>query len=405
MINNYAKLIIKQGVNLQQDQELLIQGSVECKDLIRELVKEAYLIGAKDVVVNYLDDVISKLKYENRPVEQFETVPSYIPELFNEYAKRGAAVITITSSDPEAMKGIDPKKISTSRVAQRKACDVFYDALDAGVNRWCVVAAPSLGWANKVFPDVSDDEAVEMLWQAIFKATRADQKDPIDAWDKHHESFEEKVNILNTSDIDYLHFTNEKGTDLKVGLVENYLFAGGASYTTDGIRNFANIPTEEVFAAPHKYKVNGIVYSSLPLNHNGCLVEDFTIEFKDGKIVNYDAKVGKEVLTSIIDTDEGASYLGEVALVPYHSTISEMGVLFYNTLFDENASCHLAIGKGYAECIENGLNMSREELEAVGVNDSLTHVDFMFGTPDLKVVAYLKDGTTKDVFIDGDFAF
>lgn len=405
MLKKYAELIVKQGVNLQKNQELVIDASIESYELVREVTKAAYAIGAKDVIVHYTDEKITRLRYENCPIEHFQEVPQYLVELKNQYALRHAAVVSIHSSDPEAMKGIDPMKIQTWSMAVHKACQTFYDHLDLGIDRWCIVAAPSVAWANKVFPDMSDKEAVQALWQAIYKATRCNQDNPIEAWNEHRRSFERRVGILNDKKIKSLHYTNSLGTDLTIELNQGYLFAGGGSYTTDGIYSFPNIPTEEIFTSPNKDQVNGVVYSSMPLNYNGNLIDEFSMTFENGRIVDYQAKQGYDVLKSIIETDEGSHYLGEVALVPYDSPINNMGILFYNTLFDENASCHLAIGKGFSECIENGLKMDKKQLFEKGINDSLTHVDFMIGTKDLSIVAKCEDDSEFVVFKDGNFAF
>jgi aminopeptidase len=273
------------------------------------------------------------------------------------------------------------------------------------IDRWCIVGAPSLKWANKVFPDMSDEEAMEALWNAIYHVTYVDTEDPIATWDKHRQSFEERVKILNEMKIKTLHYTNDLGTDLYVSMNKGYLFAGGGSYTTDGVYSFPNMPTEEIFSSPDYLKTEGIVYASMPLNYNGSLVEDFYIRFKDGRAVEYDAKSGRDTLASIIESDEGAHYLGEVALVPYDSPIRETGILFYNTLFDENAACHLALGKGFSECIEGGYDMNFDQLKEKGVNNSVTHVDFMIGTKDLSITAITEDGEEKPIFINGCFAF
>ncbi len=405
MLKKYAELIVKQGVNLQKGQELVIDASIECYALVREIAKWAYQVGAKDVIVHYTDETISRLRYEHCPVEHFETVPEYLVALRNQYALKYAAIVTITSTNPEAMKGIDPMKISAWSKAVQQQCQTFYDHLDLGINRWCIVGAPSVAWANKVFPDMSNQEAVNALWQAIFKVTRCDSDDPVEAWNVHRRSFERRVKILNEKKIKTLHYRNHLGTDLVIGMNQDYLFAGGGSYTTDGIYSFPNIPTEEIFTSPCKDDANGIVYSSMPLNYNGNLVDEFYIKFQNGRIVDYGAKKGYEILKSIIETDEGSHYLGEVALVPYDSPIQNLGILFYNTLFDENASCHLAIGRGFNECIGDGLKMNKDELFARGINQSLTHVDFMIGTKDLSIIATLEDGQEFVVFKDGQFAF
>ena len=405
MIEKYAKLIVRQGVNLQPGQELVIDSSIECYELVRAVAKEAYLACAKDVIVLYSDEKITRLRYENCPVEHFETIPQYLVELRNQYALKHAAILTITSNDPEGLKGIDPMKLQTWSKAYHQACKTFYDHLDLGIDRWCIVGAPSQAWANKVFPDMSDEEAIDALWKAIFKVTRCDQEDPIEAWNEHRRSFEKRIKILNESHIKSLHYTNQLGTDLTIEMNKGYLFAGGGNYTTDGIYSFPNMPTEEIFSTPYKYGVNGVVYSSMPLNYNGNIIDEFSMTFENGRIVDYQAKVGYDVLKSIIETDEGSHYLGEMALVPYQSPINQLGILFYNTLFDENASCHLAIGKGFGECIENGLQMTKEEQLEKGVNDSLTHVDFMIGTSDLSIEALLENGETLKVFENGNFAF
>lgn len=405
MINKYAELIVKKGVNLQSGQKLVVTADVECATLVKEIAKEAYKAGAKDVIAHYVDEDVTRLRYENNDVDYFKEVPEYLVSLRNNYALEHAAVVSITSENPDGFKGIDPKKMAVYSKAMHEAAKTFYDHLDLGIDRWCIVGAPSLKWANKVFPDMNNQEAIDALWNAIFHVCRVDTKDPIGAWDAHRRSFEERVKVLNEMDIDYLHYTNDLGTDLKVYMNKDYLFAGGGSYTTDGIYSFPNIPTEEIFTSPDYRKTEGIVYSAKPLNHGGALIDQFFIKFHEGRVVDFDAKVGKDVLESIIETDEGSHYLGEAALVPYDSPISNMGLLFYNTLFDENAACHLALGKGFNECLKGGYEMDKAQLYKNGVNDSLTHVDFMIGTQDLTIEAITKDGSVIKVFENGNFVF
>lgn len=405
MLKKYAELIVKQGVNLQKGQELVIDASIESFELVREIAKQAYQVGAKDVIVHYTDEIVTRLRYENCEVDHFSKIPQYLIDLRNEYALKHAAIITIDSSDPESLKGIDAKKIQTWSKNMHKECSIFYDHLDLGIDRWCIVGAPSVAWAKKVFPDYSDKEAVEALWKAIFKVTRCDQQNPVEAWNEHRRSFERKVKVLNDLKIKKLHYHNQLGTDLTIGMNPNYLFAGGGSYTTDGIYSFPNMPTEEIFSSPCKDEANGIVYSSMPLNYNGNIVDEFWLRFENGRVIDYDAKIGYDILKSIIETDNGSHYLGEVALVPYDSPIRNMNILFYSTLFDENAACHLAIGKGFCEAIENGYEMTKEELFEKGINDSLTHVDFMIGTSDLSIVATLENGEEFVIFEDGNYAF
>lgn len=404
-LSKYAKLIVKAGLNVQPDQILVIDAAVEAVELVRLVTKEAYEVGAKEVVVRYSDEVVSKLKYEYMAKEEFANVPAWFSSFRNDYAAKGAAFLSIVSNDPEGLKGVDPSKVALWSKNASIACKPFNDSLDLGINTWCIAGASSVKWANKVYPDMSDSEAVEALWNAIFKASKVTSDDPLAAWQEHRKSFEARIKYLNDLNLKSMTYTNSLGTDLTVTFNDDYLFAGGGGYTTSNLYYFPNIPTEEIFTSPARNGTNGVVYSSLPLNYNGNLIDEFKMEFKDGKIVDFDAKVGKGVLNEMLSIDEGSRYLGEVALVPYDSPISNMKTLFYNTLFDENASCHLAIGKGFGECIKDGLTMSKEQLLEKGINDSLTHVDFMIGTSDLKIVGTTKDDQEVMIFENGNFVF
>lgn len=404
-LTKYAKLIVQSGLNVQNDQIVVIDAPVECVELARLVTKEAYEVGAKEVVVKYRDEVVSRYKYEYVDKEEFSNVPNWFKDFRNDYAAKNAAFLTIISDDPEGFKGIDPSKMALWSKSVSTACKPFYDSLDLGINTWCIVAGSSVKWANKVYPDMSDSEAVEALWNAIFKATKVVDDNPIDSWQEHRRSFEKRVNYLNSLNLKTLRYTNSLGTDLTVTLNDGYLFAGGGSYTINDVYYFPNIPTEEIFTSPYRNGTNGVVYSSLPLNYNGNLIDEFKMKFKDGRVVDFDAKVGKDILNEMLSIDEGSHYLGEIALVPYDSPISNMKTLFYNTLFDENASCHLAIGKGFSECIKDGLTMSKEELLEKGINDSLTHVDFMIGTSDLNIVGETRDGQIVKIFENGNFVF
>lgn len=401
----YARLIVKAGLNVQKNQIVVIDAPVESVALVRLVTKEAYEAGAKEVVVKYNDEVVSRYKYEYVSKEEFGIVPRWFSEFRNDHAAKNAAFLTIVSNDPEGFKGIDPAKIALWSKSVSTACKPFYDSLDLGVNTWCIVASSSIKWANKVFPDMSDSEAVEALWKAIFQATKVSCEDPLEAWHEHRKSFESRVDYLNSLNLNTLTYTNSLGTNLTVTLNQDYLFAGGGSYTTSDVYFFANIPTEEIYTSPNYQGTNGVVYSSLPLNYNGNLIDEFKMEFKDGRVIDFEAKVGQEVLREMLNIDEGSHYLGEIALVPYNSPISNMKTLFYNTLFDENASCHLAIGKGFSECIKDGLTMNKEQLLEKGINDSLTHVDFMIGTSDLKIIGTTTDGQTVSIFENGNFVF
>ena len=404
-LKKYASLIVKEGINIQKDQILVINSPIECAEFTREISEIAYREGARDVVVNWNDELLAKIKYLNAPEEVFEEFPSWRKELYVSYAEKGAAFLSISASDPELMKDVKPERLIKANKASSTALRDYRERLMSDKNVWCVVSVPTKAWAKKVFPEISEESAVEKLWSAIFKAVRADVEDPVDAWEKHKNNLKKSMDFLNENNFKYLHYKNSLGTDLKIELPENHLWLGGSSHTPENIEFIANIPTEEVFTLPKKTGVNGTVVSSKPLNYRGNLIEEFSITFKEGKIVDFTAKKGYDSLKSLIDTDEGSKYLGEVALVPYDSPISNSNILFYNTLFDENASCHLAIGEAYPVCIKNGENMSKDELKSIGVNHSMEHVDFMIGTSDLSIIGTKENGEEITVFKNGNFQY
>ena len=405
LLKKYAKLAIYQGVNVQKNQTLVISSPIECAKFTRMLVEEAYIKGAKEVVVQWNDELTGKLKYKYSPMEVFETVPEWVKESRLSYAKEGACFLSISASDPELLKDVDPKKVATFRKASSIASREFSSRLMSNENAWSIVSIPTVGWAKKVFPNVSEDEAVEKLWDAIFKIVRVDSQDPVKAWEEHKNTLKKNMDFLNSKRFKSLHYTNSLGTDLIIQLPEKHLWAGGAEFTQDGTEFIANMPTEEIFSMPKKTGVNGKVVSSMPLNYGGNLINNFSLTFKDGKVVDFSAEEGYETLKNLLDTDEGAKYLGEVALVPYNSPISNSNIIFFNTLYDENASCHLAFGKAYSLCIKDGEKMSEEELLKQGANDSLTHVDFMIGTKDLQITGTTYDNEKFDIFVNGNWAF
>ncbi len=405
LLKKYAKLAIYQGVNVQKNQTLVISSPIECAKFTRMLVEEAYIKGAKEVVVQWNDELTGKLKYKYSPIEVFETVPEWVKESRLSYAKEGACFLSISASDPELLKDVDPKKVATFRKASSIASREFSSRLMSNENAWSIVSIPTVGWAKKVFPNVSEDEAVEKLWDVIFKIVRVDSQDPVKAWEEHKNTLKKNMDFLNSKRFKSLHYTNSLGTDLIIQLPEKHLWAGGAEFTQDGTEFIANMPTEEIFSMPKKTGVNGKVVSSMPLNYGGNLINNFSLTFKDGKVVDFSAEEGYETLKNLLDTDEGAKYLGEVALVPYNSPISNSNIIFFNTLYDENASCHLAFGKAYSLCIKDGEKMSEEELLKEGANDSLTHVDFMIGTKDLQITGTTYDNEKFDIFVNGNWAF
>lgn len=405
LFEKYARLIVKTGVNIQKNQTLVVNSPIECAPFTRIVAQIAYQEGARDVVVNWKDELLSKIRYLHAPEEVFDEFPGWQKELFISNASQGAAFLSISASDPELMKDVNPLRIANAHKVSNTELKDYRERLMSNKNSWCVVSIPTKSWARKVFPYLSENEAVESLWNAIFKAVRVDTKEPVAAWEQHKESLRKSMDFLNSNRFSLLHYRNSLGTDLKIGLPDDHIWLGGSEYTPEGVEFIANMPTEEVFTLPDKHKVDGTVVSSMPLNYNGNLIDKFSLTFKDGKVVDFYAEKGYDNLKSLIGADEGSCYLGEVALVPYDSPISNTKILFYNTLFDENASCHLALGQAYPSCIRNGENMSKAELEKLGVNDSLIHEDFMIGTQDLEITGIKSDGTEVPIFKEGNFAF
>ncbi len=403
-LNEYARLAVHNGVNVAENQYVVISCPINAAAFGKMVMKEAYAAGALEVIINYSDAESSKIVYENSPMSVFESIPDWKAEQRNYYARKGAAMIHIISEDPEAFAGVDPQKLLASTRAAHKAYEEYYKCVDKGDVRWTIVAYPCTKWAKKIFPDCTDSQAVEKLWNAIFKTVRIGRGDTVKKWQSHDRVLKRRGNKLNKYKFDALHFTNSLGTDLTVGMVKGHIWLGGTSKSNDGRAYFANMPTEEIFSMPDAFNVNGVVYSSLPLSYQGRLIDKFKLIFKDGAVVDFDAEVGKDALAGLLDTDEGSRRLGEVALIPYDSPISNLGILFYNTLFDENASCHLALGDSYPETIKNGINMDRKELLKKGGNESANHVDFMFGTADMSVDG-IKNGEKTPIFRNGNFVF
>jgi len=401
-LEKYAELAVKVGVNIQKGQTLVINATLEAADFVRLIVKKAYEAGAKHVHVEWSDDAVSRMKYELAPDEAFDEYPIWRAKEREELAEQGAAFISVLSSSPDLLKGVDPDRISRFQKAAGQALAKFRQYIQSDKVSWTVIAAASQAWAEKVFPN--DEKAVEKLWEAIFSSVRIGKEDPVAAWKKHDETLHEKVEYLNNKRFHKLHY-KAPGTDLTIELPENHIWVGAGSINENGVSFMANMPTEEVFTVPKKTGVNGYVSSTKPLSYGGNIIDGFTITFENGRIVDVKAKEGEEILKKLVETDEGSHYLGEVALVPHHSPISESGILFYNTLFDENASNHLAIGSAYAFCIEGGKQMSKEELEENGLNTSITHVDFMIGSESMDIDGITKDGKTEPIFRNGNWAF
>lgn len=401
-LQEYARLLVRVGLNVQKGQDLIISCPVECAYFARLCAAEAYEIGCREVVMNWHDDAMSRMKYLQAAEDVLETVPAWRERFFNDYAKAGAAYLAISATDPENLKGVDPQRIVKSQQASGKALKDFDRLQMASGFPWCIASIPIPSWAGRVFPDAPD--AVDRLWDAIFAAVRISGDGKcVEKWQAHLDTLHRRVEKLNSLRLASLHYTNALGTDLTIRLPEGHVWEAGNDVTPKGQTFIANIPTEEIYTAPLKTGIDGVVYSAMPLVNDGNIIDKFHFVVKEGKIVEAHAEKGEDSLLAAISLDEGARYFGEVALVPYDSPISNQNILYYNTLFDENAACHLAFGEAYP-CIEGGRDMTKEELKARGLNDSITHVDFMVGTPDLSIVGTTQDGREIPIFVDGNFA-
>lgn len=403
-LEKYAALAVEVGVNIQKGQPLLISAPISAIDFVRKVAKRAYELGASDVHFEWSDDELTLMKYEMAPDETFLEFPEWRAKGREEMAKKNTAFLSIISANPDLLSGIDSTRIQNAQKAAATALSTFRTYTMSDKVSWSIVAVPNEIWAKKVFPELEEKEAVDALWDAFFSATRADLEDPVKAWREHTDALDSKAARLNERHYKALHYT-APGTDLTIELPEKHIWVSAGSHNEKGALFIANMPTEEVFTAPLKTGVNGTVASTKPLSYGGNLIENFSIRFKDGKIVDFKAEKGYESLKKLVETDEGSHFLGEVALVPHRSPISDTNLIFFNTLFDENASNHLAIGKGYAFCLDGGKTMNEDELKENGLNDSLTHVDFMIGSSEMNIDGIKSDGTREAVFQNGNWAF
>lgn len=401
ILDNYADLVIKFGVNLQNNQGLEIICPVEKREVAHALTKAAYKAGAKMVRIRWHDEIIDRINYQNADTTALTEIPKWYVDSKNYLVKNNYCYIAVSAEDPNVFNGIPAEKVGAVAKARSKALKKFSDTVMSNGIRWCVVSVPTYNWAKQVFPNSSDPE--KELATSIIKTMRLDQEDPESAWTKHVETLEKRATYLNSNNFEYIVFKNDKGTNLRVGLANNHKWISAKEKAQDGVEFIANMPTEEIFTAPHREKVDGILVSALPLVENGQIIDDFTITFKDGKIIDFTAKKGFETLKQLINTDSGTKRLGEIALIGKNSPIAKCNTLFYNTLFDENASCHLAIGKGYPSTVQNGENLCAEELKNLGVNDSVEHIDFMIGTPDLSVKGITFDKKEVVLFENGEW--
>ncbi len=404
LLEKYASLVIKKGIQIKKGQTVLIQSDIKVAPLVEKLTRIAYEEGAANVIQDWRYEQTSVLTFKMAEDSLFDSFSPVKKALYDDILTKDYCLINITSEDPDGFKGVDPSRLMRMQKAAAKPTEAFRKNLMADKQPWCIVGAASPQWAKKVFPHDKEDVAVAKLWHAIFETTRVHLDDPIEAWNQHQQALMNRSKYLNEQRFVKLHYTNGLGTDLTIELPEHHLWAGGSSKTPSGQTFMPNMPTEEVFTLPKKEGVHGVVYSTMPLVYQSKLIDGFKLEFKDGKVVAFDAKEGIDVLTSLLHVDEGASYLGEVALVPYESPISLSNTLFYNTLYDENASCHLALGEAYP-LFEDIDNIDEQTMIERGLNKSLIHVDFMIGSQDLKIVGYKKDGSCETIIEQGRFVF
>ena len=400
-LEKFSQITLKMGVNLQKDQGLLIVCPVEKHHVAEALCETAYKMGAGTVTVRWECESIERLNYLHDSQRYLTQVPQWVVKSREYLLQENFCYVAISAEDPNCFNGVPADRINKAVQARSKALKKFSDKVMANAIRWCVVSVPTLNWAKTVFPDSPSPQ--EDLLDAIAKTMRLDGENPLLEWEKHVDNLQRRSKILNDCNFSYLHFTSSSGTDLKVGLADGHNWLSAKEKAQDGLEFIANLPTEEIFTAPHRLRVDGKVYSAKPLVYNGSVIDNFCLTFKDGKVTDYNAERGYQTLKELLDTDQGVLRLGEVALIGKNSPIAQSGILFYNTLFDENASCHLAFGKGYPTTINNSDNMTRQQLKEAGLNDSIEHVDFMIGTCDLKVVGVNKDGSQTTLFLDGDW--
>ncbi len=403
LFEKYADLIITKGVNIQPKQKLYIFSPVELYPIMQELVEIAYKHGAGSVVVNYSDENLKKLSYEYQDLDTFSTINQWVVDRYSTIVEEKAALLKISGNNPTLFQNSDPEKMILESKTFNSKLKGFQESQMKNHISWSIAAFPTLQWAKQVFP--KSETPVDDLWAAIFKVTKVDEdSSPITNWDNHIERLNKYSDFLNSKQFKSLKFKNDKGTDLHVGLVQNHIWNSAESMNEVLKNNFiANIPSEEVFTMPHALETNGIVYSTKPLNHQGVLIEDFWIKFENGKAVDFDAKKGKQALSNIINFDKNSCRIGEVAIVDNDSPISNSNITFFNTLFDENASCHLALGQAYSFCIENADQIKKEDREAIGFNTSDTHVDFMFGDSTMNIIAIDQNNNETLLFENGNF--
>jgi aminopeptidase len=401
-LDRLALVAVRVGLNLREGQEVVLTASLDHVAFVRKVVEQAYLAGAFAVTVLYQDDAATLSRYQNAPDAAFDFTPKWLADGIADAYRSGAARMGITGANPSLLKDQDPAKVSRANIAASKASKPAMELVTRHAINWTIVAAATPAWAKLVFPELPENEAVPALWEAIFHASRITGADPVQDWKNHGQNIAKRVDVLNAKRYHSLHFRGP-GTDLVVGLADDHLWAGGGGVCGNGIFCNANIPTEECFTTPHKDRVSGTVTASKPLSHQGTLIENISVRFENGKIVEANATAGEEALRKLIKVDEGASHLGEVALVPHSSPIAQSGLLFWNTLFDENAASHIALGQAYATCILDGETLDEATLNSKGANSSLIHVDWMIGSGEMNVDGVAADGTEEPLMRLGEW--
>ena len=403
-LKKYAKLLAKVGLNVKKGQTVFIGAGLDQPEFVAMVVEECYKAGASEVYVEWSYQPVDKISSQYRTLESLSELKPWAKAKWEFKAKNYSCRLFIESEDPDGMNGADQNKLSAARRAMYPQIKPYRLAME-NRHQWCIAAVPGKEWAKKVFPNLSEKKAVEEMWKVILHTSRADGKNPVQAWKQHNADLDARCEYLNNLGLQYLEYKSANGTDFTVELNPDGRFAGGKEKTLKGRIFNPNIPTEEVFTSPLAGKAEGIVYSTKPLSYMGELIENFSLRFENGKVVEAKAEKGEALLNEMVSMDEGAGKLGEVALIPYNSPISESGVLFYNTLFDENASCHLALGSGFNECLKGYENYTDEECKKRGINESMIHVDFMIGTKDMSIVGVTANGTRVQIFKDGNWAF
>ena len=405
-IKNFAKLAIEVGINVQPGEDVLITSPVESPELARLMTEAAYEAGARNVSIDWIDYPISRMTYQYQDIETLSEVPDYqVEKTRYQIAEKRSNRISISAADPDMFAGLDEEKISKAVRERSLKMKEFVKYTMNDIVSWLVISVPTRKWAQKVFPSLDEQAAYDKLWEVILDVSRvADSWEETKAnWENHLAILNEKARFLNEHQFDKVHYQSSNGTDLVVELPKNHIWMSAGSNNEKGDAFVPNIPTEEVFTAPYKKGVNGRLVATKPLVYNGVVINDFEFTFKDGAVVDFKAAEGEATLQQMLDSDPNARYLGEIALVPHHSPISDSGILFYNTLFDENASCHFALGKAYPTNVEGATELADDELESVGLNDALIHEDFMVGAPDLSIKAY-KGDEVYVIFVDGNWA-